>query len=58
MMSNVLRAKKRSLGQRLKKHAWLNQTSDWLKTKAADCHHLLVNFTQLWNAIRSEAQTR
>src|SRR5258705_12350960 len=56
VMPNVLGTKKCSGGQRLKKHARLNQTGDGLKPEAADCPNLLVYFAQLWNTTRHKRQ--
>src|SRR5258705_12677346 len=56
VMPNVLGTKKCSGGERLKKHARLNQTGDGLKLEAADCSNLLVYLAQLWNAIRRKRQ--
>ena len=55
-MPNVLRAQKRAGSERLKKHAWLNQTRDGLQTEATDGLDFLVYFAQLRNAIGRESQ--
>src|SRR5439155_1290836 len=55
-MTNILRAKKSAVSERLQKHARLNQTGDGLKSKAANRLDLFVHLAQLRNAIGSERQ--
>src|SRR5258705_6840636 len=56
-MPNILRAQKRSGGERLKEHPWFTQYSNRLQPKAANSLDLFVHFAQLGNAIGRKCQT-
>src|SRR2546423_13252342 len=55
-MTNVLRAKKDSVGEIFKKHARLYQSGNRFQSEAADRLYLFVYFAQLRNSIGSEVQ--
>ena len=56
-MTNVLRRKKNSAGQRLEKDTWLNQSRNRLEPKTADRFHFLADFIELRNAIGIKVET-
>src|SRR6266446_5250192 len=56
MVTDVLRAKKDSVGQVFEKHPRLNQSGHGLEPKAADRSYSFVYFAQLRNSIGSEVQ--
>src|SRR5438067_13592801 len=57
MMPDVLSAEKHAIGEIFEKDSRLHQARDRLEPKAADGLHLLVDFTQLWDASGIETQT-
>jgi len=57
MVTDVLRAQKHAVRQRLEKYARLDQPRDGFQSKPADCLNLFTNFTQLRNAIAVEVET-
>src|SRR6266576_7017972 len=56
MMPNILRAKKDAVGKIFQKDPRLDQTGNWLQTKAADRQNLLIDFAQLRNASGRKVQ--
>src|SRR5688572_7748323 len=56
MVTDILRAEKHTVRQRLEEHARVDQPGDRFESKTADCFHLLTDFAQLRNTIAVEIQ--
>src|SRR5215212_7732147 len=57
VMTNVLRGKKDTLGQRIEKDSRLHQPRHRFQSKTADCFHFLADFVELRDTIGVKVET-